>query len=270
VTNVQQWTKGAEHLNANADVVFINPSYVFATPVFGGQFALGVTGLVGVQNAAVNGSLTLGSGSVVIMREGTIADSMSGYGDLYPMASLRWGSGVNNWKTYVTGDIPVGMYDPTSLANLGIGHGAIDGGGGYTYLDPQAGHEFSVVTGLTYNLLNPGTDYQSGVDWHVDWGASQFVTKQVLVGAVGYVYDQISCDSGSGDRIGCFEARVLAVGPQIGYIFPIGSTQAFLGLKAYWEFDAQNRPAGWNAWATLSISPTALLPSDPRSAIVTK
>ena len=63
------------------------------------------------------------------------------------------------------------------LANLGIGHGAADGGAGYTYFDPKTGHEFSVVTGLTYNLLNPSTGYQNGVDWHVDWGASQFVTN---------------------------------------------------------------------------------------------
>jgi hypothetical protein len=44
--------------------------------------------------------------------------------------------------TYVTGDIPVGAYDSTRLANIGIGHGAIDGGGGYTYFNPQTGHEF--------------------------------------------------------------------------------------------------------------------------------
>ena len=50
------------------------------------------------------------------------------------------------------GDIPVGNYNSSNLANLGIGHGAADGGAGYTYFDPQAGHEFSVVTGLTYNL----------------------------------------------------------------------------------------------------------------------
>jgi hypothetical protein len=258
------------HLNSNADVVFINPSYVFASPIFGGQFAVGMTGIAGVNNTAINGTLTVGSGSVAIERQGTLSDSMSGYGDLYPLASLRWNSGVNNWMTYVTGDIPVGMYDSASLSNLGIGHGAIDAGGGYTYLDPHAGHEFSAVTGFTYNLTNPITNYQNGVDWHLDWGASQFLTKQVLVGAVGYVYDQISCDGGSGDHVGCFESRVLGVGPQIGYIFPIGTTQAFLGVKAYWEFDAQNRPSGWNAWVTLSFSPSALLPTNPRSAMVTK
>jgi hypothetical protein len=63
---------------------------------------------------------------------GSIGDSITSVGDLYPMMSLKWNNGVNNYMTYVTGDIPVGDYDPTRLANLGIGHGAIDSGGGYT------------------------------------------------------------------------------------------------------------------------------------------
>jgi len=39
--------------------------------------------------------------------------------------------------------VPVGAYDSTRLSNIGIGHGAIDAGVGYTYLNPQTGHEFS-------------------------------------------------------------------------------------------------------------------------------
>jgi hypothetical protein len=50
----------------------------------------------------------------------------------------------------------------------------------------EAGQEFSAVSGFTYNFTNPTTNYQSGVDWHLDWGASQFLSKQVSVGAVGY------------------------------------------------------------------------------------
>jgi hypothetical protein len=62
--------------------------------------------------------------------------------------------------------------------------------------------------------------YQNGVDAHLDWGASQFLTKRLQIGAVGYFYDQLSCDSGSGDRVGCFQSRVVGIGPQIGYIVP--------------------------------------------------
>jgi hypothetical protein len=35
------------HLNAQADLVFLNPTYTFATPVLGAQLAIGVTGLFG-------------------------------------------------------------------------------------------------------------------------------------------------------------------------------------------------------------------------------
>jgi hypothetical protein len=156
-----------------------------------------------------------------------------------------------------TGDAPVGDYDPMRLANLGIGHGAIDAGGGYTYLNPATGNEFSGVAGFTYNFKNPDTQYRSGVDFHFDWGASHFLSKQVFVGLVGYAYQQLTDDSGQNPVLGGFRSRVLGVGPQIGYIFLIGDMQGFLGLKGYGEFDAANRPSGWNTWLTFAISPAA-------------
>ena len=82
----------------------------------------------------------------------------------------------------MTGDIQVGMYSTSNLAN--IGHGAIDSGVGYTYFNPQTGNEFSAVTGLTYNLVNPSTGYQNGLDWHLDWGASHFLTKTLQIGKI--------------------------------------------------------------------------------------
>ncbi len=177
--------------------------------------------------------------------------------------------GANNFMTYVTGDIPVGVYDASSLANIGIGHGAIDAGGGYTYFNPQTGHEFSATLGFTYNFINQTTQYQNGIDMHFDWGASQFITKQWQVGVVGYAYDQLSCDSGSGDRLGCFELRVLGIGPQVGYIFPLDSThQGYLNLKAYKEFDADHRADGWNVWLTFVVSPAA--PAAPAKTMITK
>ena len=115
--------------------------------------------------------------------------------------------------TYLTGDVPVGVYSSSSLANMGIGHGAIDAGGGYTYFNPQTGHEFSAVLGFTYNFINQSTQYQNGVDMHLDWGASQFLTQQVQVGVVGYVYKDVGCDSGSGDRRKSWASATLAFSP---------------------------------------------------------
>src|SRR5271169_4884065 len=84
---------------------------------------------------------------------GNRSDTLFGVGDLYPTGSLRWNWGVNNVMTYLAGDIPVGLYNSQQLANLGIGHGAVDAGGGYTYFNPQTGHEFSAAMGLTTTSL---------------------------------------------------------------------------------------------------------------------
>jgi hypothetical protein len=218
---------------------------------------MGVTGIFGRNSTTLDGTLTTGFGPLAATRMGSISDSLTAFGDLYPMATLKWNAGVHNWMTYVTGDIPVGAYDPNRLSNIGIGHGAIDGGGGYTYLNPATGHELSGVGGFTYNFKNPDTGVQSGVDFHFDWGASQFLSKQLFVGLVGYAYQQISDDTGSAPILGGFRSRVLGVGPQIGYLFPVGNMQGYLNLKGYGEFDAANRPSGWNTWLTFSISPAA-------------
>jgi hypothetical protein len=124
------------------------------------------------------------------------------------------------------------------------------------------------VTGFTYNLVNPSTNHQNGIDWHLDWGASQFLTKQIQVGAVGYFYQQVSPDSGSGDHVGAFESGVIGIGPQLGFIIPAGSLQAYINLKAYREFDPHDRASGWNTWLTASLSPSA--PTNPKSVMLTK
>jgi len=246
--------------NANLDLGLLLPSYVFATPVLGGQLAVGLMTIVGRNTTGLNGTITAGVGPFTVTKTGSISDTTIAVGDLYPLVSLRWNSWVNNFMIYGTGDIPVGDYSPTQLANLGIGHGAADGGVGYTYFDPTKGHEFSFVTGLTYNLTNPNTNYQNGIDWHLDWGASQFLSKQFFVGAVGYFYDQLTADSGSAPILGPVESRVGGVGPQIGFIFPAGPTQMFLGLKAYSEFDGHDRPSGYSAWITVAFSPSGAPP----------
>jgi hypothetical protein len=244
-------------LTGQADILVLAPTYTFATPVFGGQLAIGVTGAFGKLSADVNGTLTTMIGPVVATRFGSIGDSVTSISDLYPMATLKWNAGVHNFMTYLTGNIPVGPYDPTRLANIGLGHAAIDGGGGYTFFNPAAGQEFSAVAGFTYNFENQHTQYRNGIDFHLDWGVSQFLSKQVFVGFVGYAYQQITDDSGQNPVLGGFRSRVFGIGPQLGYLFPVGDMQGFLNLKAYGEFAAENRPSGWNTWLTFSISPMA-------------
>ena len=106
------------------------PTYTFGTPVLGGQLALSMMGIFGRVNTSIAGTLTAGFGGLAATRMGSISDTLVSVGDLYPTATLKWNAGVHNWITYVTGDIPVGAYDPNRISNIGLGHGAIDGGGG--------------------------------------------------------------------------------------------------------------------------------------------
>ncbi|HEY5237207.1 MAG TPA: transporter, partial [Rhizomicrobium sp.] len=247
------------NINANVsgtgDLGILAPSYVFATPFLGGQASATLVGIYGRNDTALNATATVTPGPLtksVALEQNAIA-----FGDMIPQFAVRWNAGVNNYMTYLTGDIPVGKYDSTDLANLGLGHGAIDGGAGYTYFDPKAGNEFSATFGLTGNFKNQSTGYTNGIDSHLDVGLSKFVSKQLQIGLVGYYFQQLTADSGCAPILCPFKSRVAGLGPQIGYLFPVGGMQGYLNLKGYKEFDAEDRPQGWNAWVTFVLSPAA-------------
>jgi hypothetical protein len=244
------------NLKALPNLILAAPTYVFATPILGGQFAVSLAGATGRSIGALSGTLTESVGVITATKQGAIEDARDGFADLYPQATLRWNNGVHNWMVYGMGDIPVGTYDSTRLANFGIGHGAADVGVGYTYFDEKAGREFSAVTGLTYNLVNPSTNYQNGINWHLDWGASHFLTKTLQVGAVGYFYNQLTPDRGCAPSLCPFESRTMGIGPQLGLIIPGTSVETYINVKAYWDFDTQNRASGASAWFTLSFAPS--------------
>ncbi len=258
---------GSANVHADATIGFVAPSYVFATPFLGGQASATLLFGYGNNDTSLNATATATALSPPISITKSIArqQDTTGFTDLIPMFVDRWNAGVHNYMVYLTGDIPVGLYSSSNLANIGLGHAAIDGGVGYTYFDPKTGHEFSAVFGLTGNFQNHSTEYTSGIDSHLDWGASQFLTKQLQVGLVGYFYEQLTADSGCAPVLCPFKSRVIGIGPQIGYVFPVAGMQGYLNLKGYGEFDNENRPAGWNVWLTfvLSPAPPSSAPSPP-------
>ena len=234
-------------LSARESLVLMQLGYVAQEKILGGQPYLGVGWGPGANTTTA--SVSVVNPSTQLNRSNT----SNGSTDIYPLASLTWNQGNNNFKTYVTGDIPVGTYSPTSLAAIGIGHAAMDAGGGYTYLNNTTGLEFSGVLGATYNWMNTQTNYQNGIDSHLDWSVSQFVSQNWQVGIAGYGYYQLTADSGSGNKVGAFKSRIAAVGPQIGYLFNLGKNQAYINLRVYKEFWAQNRVEGYATIATISI-----------------
>ena len=250
-------------MKSPSDFVMVTPTYAFATPVLGGQAAVGMTAVYGRNTTSVSATLT-GPGGASL--SGSRSDYVLGFGDLYPAATLKWNQDVHNFMLYATAAVPVGVYDPTRLAAMGLGHWSADGGAGYTYLNEQVGFEWSAVVGFTYNFINPYTQYRSGIDAHVDWAISPYLTEKLHIGAVGYVYNQVTGDSGASPALGGFRSRVAGVGPQIGFFLPVADRDGYLNLRGYYEFDAKNRLEGWTAYVTFSVEAAERKPGEPRHA----
>lgn len=233
-------------------------SYAWDTKVLGGVPMIGLSWGAGNNGTSANLLATL----VAVNPQFTSSDSANGGTDLYPIATLSWSKDNDNWMAYVTGDIPTGAYNSQRLSNIGIGHGAVDVGGGYTYLNEKTGLEFSAVAGLTFNFKNPDTSYRNGVDSHLDWALSQFLSESWQVGVAGYVYYQLTNDSYPTEgfigevrqrALGGFKSRVASVGPELGYVFKMGKQTGYLNLRGYWEFWAQNRLEGYALFATINL-----------------
>ncbi len=240
----------AAGLDVKEQYLFLTPAYTFADPVLHGQLTLAATFAPGRMDSQVSATLTGPRGNSLGASNG---DTMTGIGDIYPLAMLKWNVGPHNFMAYLMPSIPAGDYDPNRTAGLGIGHWSLDGGLGYTW-EGASGLEFSVTAGLTGNFMNPYTQYQSGMDSHIDWGLSYSPSDRFYFGAAGYLYNQVDADSGPGATLGAFMSRVAGAGPQAGYSFSIAGRQIELFLRGYKEFAAENRPEGWNIWVGLSFS----------------
>ena len=189
-------------LEGDADLGFASPGYTFATPVlWGGLATLSALVPYGHLDASVDVSLTGPLGRTVSLSRN---DDRTGFGDVPLFGKLNWNAGVHNYMLYTAVNIPNGTFE-RRLANLSIGHWASDSGLGYTYFDPKTGWEFSAVVGAIYNWENHDLDYRNGIDMHLDWAASKFLTKQWQLGVVGYAYQQVTGDNGAGAVLGGFE-----------------------------------------------------------------
>ena len=228
-------------------------SWITDVKILGGNlgFAATIPFPIGTERTSAGAVFTGPLGNTF---SGSRTQSDRGIGDMAVAGLLGWHEGNSHWNVVITGTIPTGLYDPDSIAFLGLHRPSVDVRGAYTYLDPQTGLEISAAVGMTFNHINTATNYQSGNELHFEWDVNEHFASGFSLGVGGYVYDQVTGDGGSGDRIGPFEGRVVAVGPLVGYTFKFMEIIP-VQLNARWfhEFDVRNRVTGNSIFGTISV-----------------
>ncbi len=224
------------------------PTFLWSTPwtLGGAQLAFSATipfGGPDVSASAVAGPFSRST-----------SDSTFTIGDPVFSGMLGWESGRFRATGIVSVNTPIGDYHKGALANISFNRWATDVTGAATWLDTERGLDLSAAIGVTFNGENPATNYRTGTELHLEWAASQYLSKNFSIGIIGYHYQQISGDSGSGAVLGGFEGRVTALGGTVGYNFQIGKAPISTRIKVYREFDVKNRvPGGTTGFLTVSL-----------------
>jgi hypothetical protein len=236
-------------LGVDADVYLNLPTALWVTQhqVLGGNLGLSGTLVIGGPDISAN---IVAGGPI-----GSATDSVFTFGDPVLGAFLGWNKGDFHWKTGVTVNVPIGDYRDGAIANVALNHWAADVYAAATWLNPNTGFEMSGVAGFTFNAENPATNYRTGTEFHLEGAIVQHFSPAFEAGLVGYYYEQLTGDSGSGTSplLGGYKGRVAAVGATIGLNFPIGGLPISTRLKYFHEFDTKNRLEGDTVFFTVSM-----------------
>jgi hypothetical protein len=220
-------------MESNAFYSLFQGLHVWDAPALGGRFAVG--GYLPLGYASYSASI----GGVRRFQDEFALGDMG----IIP-ASFYWSSG--NFQSNLYGLIiaPTGEYDINNLVNIGRNYWSLDLVAAMTWFNPETGTEFSVVPGLMFNAENPDTNYRTGTEFHMDFMFNQFVSEDLAIGLHGYVYQQISGDSGSGALLGDFKGEAFGIGPAISWIPK--SAGGNVALSASWVHDvhSKNRLSG--------------------------
>ena len=243
---------GKTVFEANARLNAATLFALYETPLrlLGGSYATAVT--VPYVWLEVDGNVRLGP------LNPHVHDETSGLGDVtvYPFM-LGWTNGTD-FKY----DVRLGIYTPTGgyekgqLANTGRNYWTFEPSVSFSWLSTKIGTEATLFTGFDFNTKNEATDYQSGTSFHLDGTVAQHLPLFggfAGAGAEGFVYEQISADSGSGATLGGFEGHTYGVGPVISYAHKLGKVDFAGEVKWLPEVDVQNRLKGDYLWVKLGI-----------------
>lgn len=219
-------------IDTTMDVQFLAGLYVTDWSVFGGQYAFG---------GAIDWAWLNLSASLNTPLGGIHADlNNNAFGDsLWQPAVFAWHEGSFNWNLTFNVYAPTGYYSPHITTGLSIGRNiwAFMPQFSFTWFDPKIGWDASGSLIYVTQSNNNATDYQSGDLIQLDWALGKHfgTALEWEAGVAGNLVEQITGDTGSGAKLGPFEASSFGIGPALSYNTKFYGVPANLGAK--WEHD---------------------------------
>ncbi|WP_244644266.1 SphA family protein [Azorhizobium oxalatiphilum] len=238
-------------VSSKAQADFLTGTWVLPADVLGGHLAVGA--ILPAGHVSVNAGAALYAPRFDAVFARGVQDDAWIVGDPVLSAVLGWHAGNFHWNVTGLLNVPVGNYRNDALANLAFHRWAGDVSLALTWFDPKIGWDLSGAVGLTFNGTNEATDYTTGTEFHAEWALTKTLSKEWSAGLIGYYYQQITGDSGSGAQLGAYEGRVAALGGTIAYNFEVGKTPVSARLKVYREFAAENRLEGTLGFLTVAF-----------------
>jgi hypothetical protein len=220
--------------NARVSASVAIPSFLLVTPVdlFGGRLGVSLTLPYGRVNVR---------GAIGPFR---LSDGLTTFADPSVTAFLGWRHGNFHWQLGATGFAPMGDYRSGQLANVAKNRGAVDLFGALSWIEPTLGIDVSNTLGVTLNRENRATRYRTGTELHWEWSVAKTFGNGFSFGPAGYVYQQLSDDTGPGTVLGPFRGRVWAVGAGLGYQFQAGPVPVTARLRYFHEVETRRRLKG--------------------------
>jgi hypothetical protein len=237
--------------NVTADSVFM--MYTFETKILGGHYAIAAA--PGYVASTVKADGTIDSHGVTINK--SVSQTAQGFGDIevWPFL-LGWTNGDFKYDARLAIYAPSGNYVQGNLANVGLGYWTFEPEINFSWFSTKFGTEVTIFNGLDFNTKNTEADYQSGDIYHVDGTVAQHLPLFggfAGGGVNGSYYKQFTADSGSGAKLGSFEALSEGVGPEASYIHLFGTKQ--LAFEAKWlpQTQVENTLKGNFIWVKLAF-----------------
>jgi hypothetical protein len=233
----------------------VTASYVTPLEILGAHYALGLV-WSSATNTFLKGKLAVSAQNPLLNRYLTRSQegTYTGVSDLLiTPVSLGWHLG--QWHIMAFGNVyaPVGSYNPNRRLNTGLGRYAVEPNVAVTWLHPKYGQEVSLSMGYTMNFQDPSTHYTTGQEFHLEYFLGQHLPKGFALGLAGYIYNQMTADTGSGASLGAFHGQTVALGPCLTYSGKIGNHAIGVNARYYNELKVHNRFDGQAFFLTLSL-----------------